>query len=313
MGVGLYGTEPEFTRAMDEFFTALGDGGGRLRALWLSPSPGSAIDDSANSQTLLFALGHALGRAVTARIEVDALLGHSVGELAAAATAGVFTTAEGAALMAARGRALRLSPEGAMLVVSAPVDRLREHVCPDIVIGAVNNARQTVLSGPRAPLRELRELLLSRGMACDFARSAHAFHSPMCTPAAREFERAFDGLPLAPPRVPIHSARTGQEVSGRQARSAEFWARQLDRPVFFSDAADSLLSRGRHLVLEAGPGGSCASLLKRNRLLRTTGSSVHPLLPSIDDSSALAVFESSLARVAEGGTITSGRSAHTDA
>lgn len=306
MGVGLYNVEPSFTTTMDEFFAALGAEGARLRRVWLSRSPGAALHESRNSQPLLFALGHALGAAVTARVEVSALLGHSVGELAAAATSGVFGTAEGAALMAARASAMDLSPEGGMLVVAAPPDRLHAYLGSELVIGAENNPRQTVLSGPRGPLAACAERLNAAGIACETARTVHPFHSPSCTASARAFERAFAGIPLAPPRIPIHSSRTGLSVTDAQAVTGEFWARQLDHPVLFSEATDDLLSQGRHLILEAGPAGSCLSLLKRNRLLRSTGSRVLPLLPPSPDSPAMSVFQSSLDLAGEDRPVTTG-------
>ncbi|NKY97213.1 acyltransferase domain-containing protein [Nocardiopsis dassonvillei subsp. albirubida] len=308
MGAGLYGGEPVFSATMDEFFARTGSRGSLLRDVWLSPSPGAALDESAHSQPLLFAVGHALGRAVTARMDVDALLGHSVGELAAAATAGVFTTAEGAGLMEARSRALRLAPEGGMLVVAAAPDQLREHMPDGVVVGALNNPRQTVLCGPRRSLRALAGRLLAKGFACDFARSSHAFHSPLCTPSAQEFEKAFDGVALARPVPPVHSARHGGVVTDRQAVSGAFWARQLDHPVLFSAAADGLLAHGRHLILEAGPRGSCVSLLKRNRLLRATRSRVEPLLAATEDGDALAAFELAVNLAAETRNVSSERS-----
>ncbi|QQM43696.1 acyltransferase domain-containing protein [Streptomyces liliifuscus] len=133
MAAGLYGAREEFTAPMDEFFGRLGTTGERLRSAWLRPAPNPELDESAVAQPLLLAVGHALGRAVGTAAEPPALLlGHSVGELAAACLVGVFDPADIGALAAARSRALEGTDtgtgtgagHGGMLAVAMPVEEL---------------------------------------------------------------------------------------------------------------------------------------------------------------------------------------------
>jgi acyl transferase domain-containing protein len=296
MGAELYGAEPVFTATMDEFFAACGEAGRQLRESWLSPRPGPMFDDCSRAQPLLFAVGCALAKAVIGRgVRVDSLLGHSVGELAAAAVAGVFTVADGARIMLARSAAMARTVPGGMLAVAAGADELDGHLVPGVVVGAVNTPRQTVLSGPLRLLAGVADALSRRGFACHFVRSRQGFHSPICAGAAEEFASAFTGLPLRPPAMAIYSTHTGAPVTDEQATSGRFWAVQLASPVRFWDAADTLLSTGRHILFEAGPGGSCGALLRRHPDVRSRRSTVLALLPSLPREDAVAVFERSVA------------------
>ncbi|WP_328693534.1 acyltransferase domain-containing protein [Streptomyces phaeochromogenes] len=129
MAAGLYEAREEFTAPMDEFFGRLGTTGSRLRSAWLRPAPNPELDESAVAQPLLLAVGHALGRAVGTAAEPPALLlGHSVGELAAACLVGVFDPADIGALAAARSRALEGTGHGGMLAVAAPEGQLAEEL-----------------------------------------------------------------------------------------------------------------------------------------------------------------------------------------
>ncbi|WP_406489161.1 acyltransferase domain-containing protein [Streptomyces phaeochromogenes] len=129
MAAGLYEAREEFTAPMDEFFGRLGTTGARLRSAWLRPAPNPELDESAVAQPLLLAVGHALGRAVGTAAEPPALLlGHSVGELAAACLVGVFDPADIGALAAARSRSLEGTGYGGMLAVAASEGQLAEEL-----------------------------------------------------------------------------------------------------------------------------------------------------------------------------------------
>ncbi|MFS8099458.1 acyltransferase domain-containing protein [Lentzea alba] len=281
MGVGLYRDEPVFRNAMDDFFAALGNDGEQLRDEWLSAAPGPLLDDSSRAQPLLFGLGHALGAAVLARgIEPSALIGHSVGELAAAAVAGVFTATEAGRIMAGRSEAMAKTVPGGMVAVAGTVDDVTPHLRGDVVVGAVNTPRQVVLAGPQEDLQAVVQALAAHGFACQPARARQAFHSPACAGAAVEFESAFDGVRLSTPRITIRSTRTGLPVTPDQAATPEFWAAQIALPVRFWAALDHLLEEeGTHVLLEAGPGGSCSSMTRRHPAVREKRAEVLPLLP----------------------------------
>ncbi|MGW1927541.1 acyltransferase domain-containing protein, partial [Streptomyces massasporeus] len=191
MAAGLYEAVPEFAAPMDDFLAALGPEGARLREEWLRPAPNPALDDALVSQPLLFGVGYALGRCVTALSghAPDVLLGHSVGELAAAALAGVFSPEDAARVMAARRTALAGRTGGGMLAVGAAVADVEALLAPGTAVAAVNGPRQTVLAGPAEPLARTAERLAAAGLVVRALRSGHAFHSPSLAGAAETYAR----------------------------------------------------------------------------------------------------------------------------
>ncbi|WP_338693499.1 acyltransferase domain-containing protein [Streptomyces sp. Q6] len=310
MAAGLYGRERVFTDAMDDFFRFFdaldGRGGGRsgerrgrrlsdrpgdrlggqgeaLRATWLRAAPGSAIGEARAAQPLLFAVGHALGRAVDRwGSGVDVLVGHSAGELAAACLAGVFTLEEGAGLLAARSRVT--APAGGMLAVAAPAAALAAHARDGVVVGAVNGPRQTVLSGPSGPLAEAARRLRAAGVTVRPLRSDHGFHSPSMEPVANAFTAAFGALELRAPTRELISCRTARRLTRDEARRPAFWGDQLSLPVRFWPALRALLdahTEGPGLVLlDASCDHSLSAAARRHPAVRSGAVVVAPLLPS---------------------------------
>jgi acyl transferase domain-containing protein len=269
MGWGLHRAHAGFRDAVDEVLDALGAEGARVRRDWLSPDPEVPIDHVTRAQPLLFALDVALGRVVrdwgTTPV---ALLGHSIGELAAAVLAGVFATADAAALLRDRVARLAAAPPGGMLAVGA--DRaavaavLDDAAVPDVVVAAVNAPWQTVLAGPVAPLAAAAAALAARGVVVRPVPAGVAFHSPALAPACAGAERAVAALPVHPARIEVRSAFTGSVLTPREAGDPAFWASHPTAPVLFWPALDGLLAAHRGPVVEAGPGQGLALLARRH-------------------------------------------------
>lgn len=309
MGAGLYGHEPCFTAAMDDFFADFGAAGGpaaELRDVWLgtarsdtrprrtasvaaarpatpqaSPPRTPSIDEARVAQPLLYAVGIALGRVLAAHgAHPDVLLGHSVGELAAASLAGVLDPRDGARVMGARGRLIDMIPPGGMLAVAAAPERMAAYTGTDVVIGAVNGPRQTVLAGPRAPLREAELALRADGIACRAVGGDRPFHSPAAQAAATAFARVLAGVPLRTPATPIQSSATAAPVTPAQATRPGFWAGQIAGPVLYWPALTALLADPyTWRLVEAGPGHQMATPARLHRSIRRGGGTVTTLLP----------------------------------
>jgi acyl transferase domain-containing protein len=301
MGAGLYGVEAVFTAAMDEFFAAAGEDGAGLRDVWLAERPGDDFDDCRCAQPLLFAVGAALGTAVLARgVRPGVLVGHSVGELAAAAVAGVFSVADGGRVMSARTAAMAATVPGGMLAVAAGPDRVREVLGADlsargVALAAVNSPYQTVLSGATAELGLVEKALAAAVVACRPVRARQPFHSPLCEEAALRFGELLGGVPLSVPDVPIRSTATARPVTPSEAVTPSFWAAQMARPVLFWPAVAPLLASGPPRVfLEVGPRGSCAAPLRLDPAVRSGRHAVHSLLPASPRGEALPAFEAAV-------------------
>lgn len=318
MAAGLYGAREEFTAPMEEFFGRLGPPGTRLRSAWLRPAPNPRLDESATAQPLLLAVGHALGRAVGAVAGPPGLLlGHSVGELAAAFLVGVFDPADLGALAAARSRALENTGYGGMLAVAATERQLTEELGAfaagagagaGVAVAALNGPRQTVLAGPREPLAAVELRLRARGILVRALRSGHAFHSPVMEVAALRFGEALAAFGPRAPRSAgtVVSTRTGVAVTSEQARDPHFWGGQLATPVRYWPALRDLLDTwGRQpglLLLDASADRSLSAPARRHPAVRDGASEVVPLLAVGRDAGGPAdarVFDEALHRLGE--------------
>jgi [acyl-carrier-protein] S-malonyltransferase len=307
MATELYGLDDVFTAILDQFFAQLDDNGDqldgdaekcadnqldnqldgpgtRLRREWLSAGPADALDDASRAQPLLFAIDYAVARSLCARgVRPAVLLGHSVGELAAAALAGVFDFADGVRLLSARTAATADAPAGGMLAVGADAVALQPFVDDDddpagVVVGARNAPRQTVLAGPRPRLGEVAGRLTEAGLPNRPVRAAQPFHSPALRPATERFASAFGRITLRAPSIPIRSTRTAELVRPEQAVDPWFWAGQVAAPVLFWPALDALLGGGDHTLVETGPGQGLTAIAHQHRAVRRGTSVVVPTL-----------------------------------
>ncbi len=265
MAAGLYGAEPVFTEVFEHCLDLFEEQGLPIRQAWSGATTDDELEDTALAQPLLFSVEYAVAWMWQAwGIRPDRLLGHSIGEFAAAAVAEVFHLADAVRLVAARARAMAAAPAGGMLAVTGPVEQVRA-VLPDTVdVAVVNGPQQTVLAGPVDDLEQLVSTLAGRGWTTRRVRTSHAFHSRLMAPAVAEFEAAFEGVELRAPQIPIHSAATGALLSDAEATSPAFWAAQVTGPVHFGPALDALLAEAGGTLLEIGPGQVLTGLVKQH-------------------------------------------------
>lgn len=279
MGHRLYREDKAFAEAMDEVLVLFGTHGIEVREDWLSGDP-ERLTGTVATQASLFAVEYALVCALRARgVRPGAVLGHSVGELAAAVTAGVFSLADGVALVAARARAMSAVTTGAMLAVAAPLDDLPTELLAGLTVAVVNEPRQVVLSGSRDDVLAARSALQSRKILATVLPTAGAFHSPLMIPAAVQFAAAFDGVELSAPTIPFYSAAAGGLIGEDQAVDPDFWADQVAGVVRYDRAVAAVLADGPRRVLEVGPGRVLSDL---GRGTGGPGSSFTPALPRTD-------------------------------
>lgn len=253
MGVTAYNSDTAFAAAADEVFELLAQQQMDVRPDWLSGDP-DRLTGTAAVQAMLFAVEYATAAALQARgVRPAAVIGHSLGEIVAAVVAGVFSVADGARLVAARGRAMERAPAGAMLAVAMPIDELVPMLPAGVNLAVVNGPRQCVVSGPREQIDAILAGLKSRKIATTLLNTAGAFHSPLMAASAQQFATAFDGVRLNPSTVPFFSAAAGGLVGDKQLTHPGFWADQVVGPVRFDRALAALLDGGPRLVLETGP------------------------------------------------------------
>ncbi|MFF5338028.1 type I polyketide synthase [Streptomyces sp. NPDC013181] len=257
MTAGLYRESPAYRRHFDAADAALAARLGRsLREAVLGdavPPEGAGAPELV--QPALFAVGYALARTLTdLGVVPAAVLGHSLGEYAAAVTAGVLTLDEAAGLVVRRARLTAALPSGGgMTAVAAGAEVLTPALAaePDVVVAAVNGPADTVLSGPLDALARVGEELAGLGIRTRALTSPYAFHSARMAPVAAGLRAA--AVHPAPAALPVASTRYGRMLRD-EPMDAGYWAGQTEEPVLF-DAALGALVRDiapTHLI-EIGP------------------------------------------------------------
>ncbi|GAA2413898.1 hypothetical protein GCM10010420_49340 [Streptomyces glaucosporus] len=285
MAAGLYGREPVFTAAMDAVLDLFGEDGPDVRADWLADgttrTPLIGIDDVRRAQPLLFAVDYALGRLVLGwGIRPAAFLGHSAGELVAAVFAGVVSLPDAVGMMRERVRHAVRIPPGGMLAVAASEETLRPYLRDDVAVAAVNAAQQTMLAGSSEPLAAVEAALRADGHTVVTVPATSPFHCPAMAPASEAVERAYRGIRLSPPSLPLYSGYTGGMLGPDDAVRPDFWARQLTDTVWFRPALDELLAADDMLLVEAGPRQTLTAFARRHQAVRLKASAVVPMLPA---------------------------------
>ncbi|WP_344840323.1 type I polyketide synthase, partial [Actinocorallia longicatena] len=274
MGRELYAAFPDFARSLDETLEELGrhlpassDGrdtgsaAGDWRAmLWDGDESTSRRTELA--QPLLFAIGIALARLLEqCGLTPDLVIGHSVGELAAAQVAGVLSPEDAARLVIARSRLMGALPEGgAMLAVRATETEVAPLLAGDAAIAAVNGPRAIVISGSAAAVAEAAARLTSAGHDTEPLKVSHAFHSALMEPMLEEFERVAEGITVGTPRIPLLSNLTGHTADGDFGTPA-YWARHVRQTVRFADGIRSSAAAGARRYVVLGPDGGLTNLI----------------------------------------------------
>jgi phthiocerol/phenolphthiocerol synthesis type-I polyketide synthase E len=277
----LYDAEPVFRGGCDAAFEILRPLLDKdLRAVWQSATDPAELAATDIAQPLLFTFEYALAHSLIHwGVQPSAVFGHSLGELAAAAVAGVFDFESGLRAVAARAKAMAAMPPGRMLAVADGVDAVRDLVGGEVALAAINGSRQVVLSGPAEALDAAAEALAARQVKSKPLNTSHAFHSPSMAGATDEFRAALAGLTLHAPIIPLISAATGEQVGDEQACSPDFWTRQLLEPVDFDAAAATVLADGPVTICEVGPGSTLTSLLRGRSDVRGRQSRVQTCSP----------------------------------
>ncbi|KAA0111249.1 type I polyketide synthase [Mycolicibacterium sp. P1-5] len=188
-------------------------------------------------------------------IEPDVVLGHSVGQYAAACVAGVFSLEDGIRLIAERGRLFGSLPDGGrMVAVFADPDYVERAAAsfPRVSVGAYNG-RNTVLSGPGEDLEQIVAACSEDGARCTWLETSHAFHSELLDPVLDEFEAFATQFTYAVPTRPLVCNRTGAVLTNETPINAQYWRRHSRQPVQFTESVRTVATLGCSVLMEIGP------------------------------------------------------------
>ncbi|MFC5744518.1 SDR family NAD(P)-dependent oxidoreductase [Actinomadura rugatobispora] len=218
------------------------------------------------AQPLLFAVQVGVAAMLRASgVRPAAVLGHSVGEVAAAYTAGALSAAQAARVIAERGNAQALTRgHGRMAAVRLPESAARQllRAYPGVEISAVNSDRDITVAGPADSLKRLGEDMAAREVFFRELDLDYAFHSAAMDPVREGLAAGLAGLEPEPGRIPLVSTVTGAVVQGTELDAA-YWWRNVRRPVRFAAAVEHVIDAGCDVLLEVGPHPVLRSYLRR--------------------------------------------------
>ena len=270
MGRELYRDLPVFRDSLEEICSELDAHLGRsLLELMFAPegSPeATLLTDTMFAQASLFAFEVSMLRLLEAwGVRPNYLIGHSIGEVAAAYAAGVFSLPDVCKLVGARGRLMSALPGGgAMLAVQASEEEAGESLAgweDQVALAAVNGPSSVVLSGVEDAVEELAELWTQRGRKVKRLRVSHAFHSQLMDGMLEDFAEVAREIRYQPPRIPVVSNLLG-EPDHEALCSPEYWVRQVRETVRFADGVNWLGAQGVGGFLEIGPDGALSSMVR---------------------------------------------------
>ncbi len=258
MGRELLAEQPVFREALSRCDALLRPlSGWSLLAELARPEAESRLDQTQVAQPALFAIQVALAALWKSwGVVPDAVVGHSIGEIAALHVAGALDLPTAVRVVWHRGRIMQQATGlGRMASVGLTEAEAREFLVPfggRVSVGAINSPRGVVLSGETAALQEALQLLGERGISQRALPVNYAFHSAQMAPFQQQLERELEGLQVAPLATALYSTVLGR-LAVEGDIDAAYFGRNVREPVRFAAAVTAMTDDGCTLLLEVGP------------------------------------------------------------
>ena len=262
MGKSLFEQFPEFRATFQHCCEVLSaELGLDFQAFIFNPANEESLENTRYTQPALFAIEVSLGRMLLDwGIEPALMVGHSIGEFAAAQLAGVFALDDALMLIAARGRLMAELPRGRMLSARGALATVMQAAGEAVDVASINGPVHSVLAGSAEQLARVEARLAAAGIPCRPLHTSHAFHSAMMTPVVEPFLAVVRSVALKPPARPIVSTVSGELLSAAEATDPGYWAGHLRATVRFSPAIVRALALGANVFVEVGPRTTLSSL-----------------------------------------------------
>ncbi|WP_336083576.1 type I polyketide synthase [Nocardia sp. SSK8] len=220
------------------------------------PEPESRVTTTAVAQPANFLVQVALFAALRARgIEPAVVVGHSVGEVAAAYVTGMLSLRDAVLVSYHRARLQATTAgTGGMLAVGLGPDAVRELLIDGdtVDIAAINSPAAVTLAGAVDRLDEIAGILTEQGVFARRLTVEVPYHSALMDPVLAELRAKLAGMTVSDPRIPVYSTVTGELVTG-DGWDAEYWCANVRQPVRFAAAVGAVVRAGHRVFLEVGP------------------------------------------------------------
>ncbi|MFI9456563.1 acyltransferase domain-containing protein [Amycolatopsis sp. NPDC052450] len=263
MGKALLDGEPAFAEEIDHLAPLIADEAG----FSLHDALSGSAEGIEQVQPSLFAMQLGLAAAWRAHGAAPAaVIGHSMGETAAAVVAGALSTEDGVAVICRRSRLMRrVSGTGAMAMVALPWDTVETELAdvPEVTVAAHSGPTSTVVAGGRDRVRTLVDRWAARDLMAKLVPVEVASHSPQVEPILADLSTELSALRPRPARVPVYSTVLPDPRS-TAAFDAAYWTANLRRPVRFSAAVRAALDDGHRAFVEISPHPLLAHALREN-------------------------------------------------
>ncbi len=270
MGRDLHASEPVFAENFDRccalFTKVLGID---LKAI-IFPAAGKEqeaaeqLKQTIYTQASLFTIHYSLAQLwIHWGIRPQAMIGHSIGEFAAACLAGVFSLEDAVTLVAERGRMMQELPTGSMLSIRAAEEDVLPRLPKECSVAANNGPQLCVASGPAEAIAQLQAELEADGIQSKLLVTSHAFHSPMMEPMVEPYRKVVEKITLHTPRIPIISTVTASWMKDDEATSPVYWSDHVRATVRFAQAVKFAWEDSDSVMLEVGPRTTAATLARQ--------------------------------------------------
>lgn len=285
MAAGLHARHPRFAEVIDECRGLVHEDRG-LDLLAIIEGRGDAgrvdLSDATVGQPVLFSVQLALAHLLASwRIEPRAVLGHSIGEYAAACFAGAMSLRDAMTLVHLRSHVLEEAGEGAMTAVLADEAEIRALMEPELTIAAVNAPGSVVVSGPDQAVARFDAAVAERELRYRRLPITVAGHSSLLDPLLPEFRREARSIDFRPLEIDLISSLTGERLPAGTVLDADYWTRHLREPVLFGAATETALLGRTPLLVEVGAGHALGNIALR--VAGTRPLTVAGTLPMPDD------------------------------
>ncbi|MEX3935798.1 amino acid adenylation domain-containing protein [Paraburkholderia phymatum] len=270
MGRQIYTQEPVFREAIDECAKWINEFAHTdfRPLLYCEPKSDGELDPQLQDliQPVMFATQYAIAKLLISwGILPAAVVGHSIGEYAAAHIAGVISLPDAIRLTLTRGRLTSGVEAGGIIAVNLSPEELQRYWNEDLSLAAVNGPRHCIVSGGVVAVTALHERLQARSLVSKQIYASHAVHSSLLDPILPKFRIATEQIDFRNPQIPFMSTVTGDWVEVNVPLDGGYWVRNLRETVKFNLALDRLVQSNHDLFIEIGPGSALTKCIRQHK------------------------------------------------